>query len=129
MPGATLRALGLPFKGYKNGVRALELRRRILAELSWRSGLPMPNLDDFEEQCLFSHDCLDAVVATVTAALWVRQPDLFWRPQDPGSSPSGSTPPESIPKKGESDLDLAVQEGWLYAPVFIPPGPEAESQP
>ncbi len=137
MPGAALRALGLPFKGYKNGVRALELRRRILAELPQRSGLPMPNLDEFEEQCLFSHDCLDAVVAAVTAALWVRQPHLFWRPED-----SGSASPNMISKnggrlagtiglssqQGESNLELAVLEGWLYAPVFIQPGPGPDPQ-
>ena len=134
MPGAALRAFGLPFKGYKNGLRALELRRRILAELPRRSGVPMPNLERFEEQCLLSHDCLDAVVAAVTAALWLRQPEVFWRPQDSGSSPprsflnkkgripkpSGRPPLSEVPQPvGESNLDAAVLEGWLYAPVFI----------
>lgn len=134
MPGAALRAFGLPFKGYKNGVKALELRRRILAELSQRSGVPLPNLKEFEEQCLFSHDCLDAVVAAVTAALWAGQPELFWRPQDQGSFLPSSflnkksrvpkpadqpSPNEVSPPVGESNLDAAVLEGWLYAPVFI----------
>ena len=138
MPGAALRAMGLPYKGYKNGVRALELRRRILAELPQRSGLPMPNLDEFEEQCLFNHDCLDAVVAAVTAALWVGRPELFWRPQDPALSRPGSSlkttgqlpnpvePPSPIEgrtKIGESNLAAAILEGWLYAPVFIETNP------
>ena len=136
MPGAALRALGLPFKGYKNGVNALELRRRVLTELPQRSGLPMPNLAAFREQCLVNHDCLDAVVAAVTAALWVRQPDLFWCPQDNVSSPPGMfkkkggrtpRPMDDSTDEGKNDLDMAVLEGWLYAPVFIQPGPEPPS--
>ena len=30
MPGAALRAFGLPYKGYKKGMKALELRQRVL---------------------------------------------------------------------------------------------------
>ena len=33
MPGAVLRRMGLPFKGYKNGARAPALRRQILEDL------------------------------------------------------------------------------------------------
>ena len=112
MPGAALKAMGLPHKGYKNGVRALDLRHQILEGLPQRSGLAMPNLDGFKEQCLFSHDCLDAVVAAVIAALWVRQPELFWRPED-------SSPEDPSRHEGEDSLELASLEGWLYAPVNI----------
>jgi hypothetical protein len=44
------------------------------------------------------------VVAAVVAALWVKDPKLFWRPAE-----------EGIP-----DFDPAVLlEGWLYAPVYV----------
>ena len=128
MPGAALRALGLHHKGYKNGVRALELRRQIISELPQRSGIAISNLGEFEERCLISHDCLDSVVAAVTAALWATDPGLFWRPEDPVSSVQSVYP--SKPKKsyntselpvfeGAAGLDEAIWEGWLYAPVFI----------
>ena len=116
MPGAALKALGLPHKGYKNGVKALDLRRQILNELPVRSGVAIPNLPDYHERCMASHDCLDAVVAAVTAVLWARQPELFWRPEDPGSSRSG------LEMGGEEDhLESASLEGWLYAPVHLSP--------
>ena len=112
MPGAALKALGLPYKGYKNGVRAPELREKILDGLAQRSGLAISNLGEFEERCRFSHDCLDAVVAAVIAALWARQPELFWRPED-------STPEDPSRNQGKGTLELASLEGWLYAPVNI----------
>ena len=105
MPGAALRAMGLPFKGYKNGARAAELRQQILDGLAGLSSVSVSNLEQFRDQCLVSHDCLDAVVAAVTAALWSIDPALFRRPV-----PADSGGPE--PAVGI--------EGWLYAPVFLP---------
>ena len=104
MPGAALRAFGLPFKGYKNGIRAYELRRQILDGLAQQASLPLPNLKDFDGLCLSSHDCLDAVVAAVVAALWIRNQDLFWRPSE---------------DERDAQSSLAKLEGWLYAPVNI----------
>ena len=104
MPGAALRAFGLPFKGYKNGVKAQELRRRILDGLSDRSTVSLRNLGDFREMCLNYHDCLDSVVAAVVAALWVRDPDLF----------------RCAPIAGATDFNPEVLlEGWLYAPALL----------
>ena len=105
MPGAALRALGLPFKGYKNGTRSNALRRQILQELPLRSSISMPNLDDFQQVCLVSHDCLDAVVAAVIAVLWSTNLELFRHPE-----PAGPGVPNPI----------AAIEGWLYAPVYVP---------
>ena len=104
MPGATLRALGLPFKGYKNGTKAMQLRQEILDWLGRRSPVPVPNLAEVREQCLSSHDCLDSLVAAVTAALWARNPSAF-----------------RLPLRGShEELDPAVLiEGWLYAPIFL----------
>ena len=135
MPGAALRAMGLPYKGYKKGVRALELRRQILDGLPQRSGLAIPNLAEFKEQCLFSDDCLDAVVAAVVAALWARRPELFWRPEDVASSlpkmfqnkGRRQSKPVDLPTyDGGSHLDMAVQEGWLYAPVYLQTASESQ---
>ena len=105
MPGAALRALGLPFKGYKNGVQANVLRRQILRELPWRSSNPLPSLGEFHQLCLGSHDCLDAVVAAVIAALWCTDLDLFRHPETEGGNLPNPT---------------AAIEGWLYAPVYLP---------
>jgi hypothetical protein len=104
MPGAALRAFKLPYKGYKNGVNAGIKRRQILDGLPGRSGLLLRNLAEFREGCLESHDCLDAVVAAVTAALWVREPGLFLRPT------LGEV---------EGPDRVSLLEGWLYAPVFV----------
>ena len=108
MPGAVLRALGLPFKGYKNGARKLELRQFILEELPRRCPVPVPNLEQFRDQCLASHDCLDAIVAALAAALGATDPSLFRLPSDAGAG--GSDPP--------STTTLRI-EGWLYAPTRI----------
>ena len=75
------------------------LRRRILDGLPKRSGLSLPNLDEYRDICMSSHDSLDAVVATIAAALWVIDSGMFRHP----------------PASGET-----VQlEEWLYAPAFI----------
>jgi hypothetical protein len=108
MPGAALRAFGLPYKGYKNGKKARLLRQKILDGLADRSSLRMPDLPAFQDLCLSNHDCLDAVVAAVVAALWIREPELFRRP----------------PAEGSPGFDpLVLLEGWLYAPVFLRPPP------
>ena len=70
MPGAVLRRLGLPFKGYKGGAKAGENRRRIVSELQKRASPIAFNFDEFEDVALKSHDALDSVVAAVAAALW-----------------------------------------------------------
>ena len=116
MPGAALRALGLPFKGYKKGQNALSLRRRILDGLGTMSGVGLPNLSRFHDYCLESDDCLDSVAAAVAACLWNKDPTMFRLPQDgPGDvSRRGGTP-----NPNENELRTAQLEGWLYAPVFL----------
>ena len=103
MPGAALKAFKLPYKGYKGGMAALNKRSQILEALARRSGVSLPNLEEFREPCLGSHDCLDAVVAAVIAALWCTDMDLFRHPE-----PAGPGVPNHA----------AAIEGWLYAPVF-----------
>ena len=101
MPGAALKAMKLPHKGYKNGANALKLRDEILSGLESSSGIKIKNLSHYRILCQGSHDALDSVVAAVIASLWVNDPNVFWRPDLDG--PDG----------------VALLEGWLYAPVHI----------
>jgi hypothetical protein len=118
MPGAALRAFGLPFKGYKRGKRATELRRTILDGLETNSGVSLANLTRFEDRCIGSDDCLDSVVAAVAACLWFQDKNLFRRPQD---GPGDPTRRGGTPGAHENELAAARLEGWLYAPVFLSP--------
>ena len=101
MPGAVLRRMGLPFKGYKNGARAPALRRQILEDLPQKATPVIVSLAEMRELCLAHHDGLDAVVAAIAAALWAIDPSRFPAP----------------PAEGHPGYDPAVLlEGWLYAP-------------
>ena len=107
MPGAVLKALGLPYKGYKNGVRRVQLREAILDQLAQRSPVTVLNLEELREACSSSHDCLDAVVAALAAALWTTDRSLFIQPNTSGGDGADTV---SLP-----DAVLKI-EGWLYAP-------------
>ena len=114
MPGAVLRALGLPFKGYKGGSRNLERRELILAELPHRSPVAIANLQEFRDLCISSHDCLDSIVAALAAALWATDPTLFRLPDTSGGV-------DTDPSFLGTPLATLMVEGWLYAPTRIPP--------
>ncbi len=116
MPGAALRAFGLPFKGYKKGQHSFELRRQVLEGLAPRSGVALPNLNRFSDCCIRNDDCLDSVVAAVAASLWSRDQTLFRLPQE---GPGDATRRGGTPNPDENELAAARLEGWLYAPVFI----------
>ena len=98
MPGAFLKAVGLPWKGYKKGRRSAELRERITGALATASGIPLPDLDAFRMGCHASDDFLDAVVAATGAACWARDDARFRHPQ-----------PE--------ELAPARLEGWIHVPI------------
>ena len=104
MPGAGLRAMGLPFKGYKNGRQAHRKREIILKGLANGSGLRIYNLNPFFDLGMKNHDGLDSLVALVIASLWAKDPTIFRRP------------PENPPIDLERTINL---EGWLYAPAFL----------
>ena len=97
MPGAFLKAVGLPHKGYKKGRRSSELREVITDGLAAASGLPLPTLEFLRMGCHASDDFLDAVVAAVGAACWARDRNRFRHPR-------------------ADELALARLEGWIYAP-------------
>lgn len=97
MPGAFLKALGLPYKGYKKGRRSQELRVAITGALASAAGIRLPNLDSVRMGCHASDDFLDAVVAAVGAACWTTDKDSFRHPQ-------------------RDELAPARMEGWIYVP-------------
>ena len=101
MPGAFLKAVGLPYKGYKKGRRSAELRERITGALATASGVPLPNLDSVRMGCRASDDFLDAVVAAVGAARWAQGGERFRHPQP-------------------DELALARLEGWIHVPYPVP---------
>ncbi len=97
MPGALLKSIGLPYKGYKSGRAALERRDDILSKLAQASGVDLPNLDRLRMACRANDDCLDAVVAAVGASAWAKDSSRFHHP-------------------GENELNEAELEGWIYVP-------------
>ena len=97
MPGAFLKTVGLPYKGYKKGRRAPELREEITGALAAASGIRLPNLGSVRMGCYASDDFLDAVVAAVGAACWAQRGERFRHPRP-------------------AELALARLEGWIYVP-------------
>ena len=102
MPGAFLKSVGLPYKGYKNGQRAMQLRDEILGSLAANSGVCIANLSDVQDDCRGNHDCLDAVAAAVGAAEWALDCSRFRHPTD-------------------DELADAQLEGWIYVPEGTTP--------
>ena len=100
MPGAFLNAIGFEFavyKRYKKARNALQNRRIILDNLSIKSGIDLPNIAELREDCLANDDCLDSVIAAVTAACWAQNADEFRHPN-------------------RDELPAAKLEGWIYVP-------------
>ena len=97
MPGAFLKSVRLPYKGYKKGRAALERRDEILGRLAAASEIELPNLDRVRMACRANDDCLDAVVAAVGAAAWARDSSRFHHPN-------------------RDELADAALEGWIYVP-------------
>ena len=102
MPGATLRALGLPYRGYKKGRNRFEMRRRILDGLAKNTRVRVAGQAELLETCMTIDDALDAVVAAFTGALWLAAPDAFRLPSD-------------------EERDGANMEGWMCVPAFLTP--------
>ena len=97
MPGALLKSLSLPYKGYKRGRESTQRRTAILNGLAPKSGISLPNLDTVYADCLANDDCLDSLVAAVGAAMWAQDNTRFRHPDD-------------------DELPDAQLEGWIYVP-------------
>ncbi len=100
MPGAFLKSMGTIYKGYKKPKSPIlrdERRNTVLDALQDRSGVELPNLSNFREECIANDDCLDAVVAAVAAASWSQNHSGFQHPSD-------------------DELAAAKLEGWIYVP-------------
>ena len=120
MPGAVINSFSLPHKGYKNGQRQNQLREEVLDGLQERSGVPIANFDEFRDQCLQSHDCLDSLVAAVAATLWARNPARFRRPGDAPETPATQGRRRASPgAMSMTELEAARLEGWIYAPYPV----------
>ena len=102
MPGALLRAIGLNYRGYKNGQDAPQLRNSNLDNLAGKAGIELQMPPDVWQGCLANHDCLDAVIAAVGAAMWAQDSDRFRHPNN------------------DAELAAAQLEGWIYAPCPRP---------
>ena len=118
MPGTTLGSFRLPATGYKNGKNRLELREQILHNLGEHSGIDLPNLYTYSDKCMGNDDCLDSVIAAVTAARWALDETQFRHPRagrvvSPPSSGLRKVSPSAL---GKNQLDVAQLEGWIYAP-------------
>ena len=101
MPGALLKSLSMPYKGYKRGQQSTHRRTAILDTLASKSGIPLPNLDKVRADSLSNDDCLDSVVAAVGAAMWAQNSAQFRHPND-------------------DELAAAQLEGWIYVPLPPP---------
>lgn len=100
MPGAFLKSIGTIYKGYKKPKSQMlrdERRNTVLDALKDRSGVELPNLSNFREECVANDDCLDAVVAAVAAASWSQNQSAFQHPSD-------------------DEFAAAELEGWIYVP-------------
>ena len=100
MPGAFLRSIGTIYKGYKKPQSTQlrdERRIKILDALENRAGVKILNLSQFRQECLASDDCLDSIIAAITAARWALDPSTFRHPDS-------------------SEFRAASLEGWIYVP-------------
>ena len=100
MPGAFLRSIGTIYKGYKKP-QSIQLRNErrieILDALESKAGVEILNLSQFRQECLGSDDCLDSIVAAITAARWALDQSTFRHPDT-------------------SEASTAMLEGWIYVP-------------
>ena len=126
MPGAALKEFNLPDKGFKGGKDAFEKRRKILKELPKCSNVTLINLPDFRDQCMFSDDALDSIVAAVVAALWAmdKSESAFKKPSKHHTVANAFAKYQGNRKisSGISHLsedDAARKEGWIYVPKLI----------
>ena len=117
MPGAALKVFGLP-DGYKGGQAAFENRRKILKELPKRSNVTLLNLHDFRDECMFSDDALDSIVAAVVAAMCAldRDETQIKRPSNDKISEYNGKRSISLGIVGKTEIEVAKLEGWIYVP-------------
>lgn len=108
MPGVLLRRFGLPATNYKtknktNKGRPEDFREKILYGLQKRFGEFLRINDTERKKCRDNPDCLDSLVAATGASEWAIDKTQFLSPR------------ESVPPSEE--FDIAVLEGWIYAPL------------
>ena len=123
MPGAALKALELPDKGYKSGQKAFENRQKILRELPKKASVNVINLRDFSDEAMFADHALDSMVAAVVAAAWSmdESENAFAIPRKAhtvGSAFANYKGTRRISPGIEhlTEVEAARKEGWIYVP-------------
>ena len=106
MPGAMLQSLQLyrPYKSADSPQKAQlcrQNRQYILDNLSTRSGFWLNGIRPFRSYALHFDDCLDSIVAAVTAAIWHHRPLEFRHPD-------------------HKQISTARVEGWIFNPKPLP---------
>ena len=126
MPREALRAFGLRDQGFKNGQNALENRREILRKLPEISNVKLTNLSAFRDECMFSDDALDSIVAAVVAALWSmdESESTFKRPSKGRTVADARAkyrrkPTISSGIEQLTEIEAARKEGWIYVPRIV----------
>ena len=105
MPGVVLRSFGLPATKYK-GNDQQKAREEILAgltpQLERNTSLTLRLCDKEQKECVDNADCLDSLVAAISAAIWAKDDSMLVLPR------------EFVPH--DEELNNAQIEGWIYAP-------------
>jgi len=91
-PAAALQRWGLPFRGYKGSVNRPHLQTLVAG---FDAGIDGLEFGDFREECDFSDDAFDAVVAAVIAR---------------AAALGRTRMPQPV------DEDVARREGWIHLP-------------
>ena len=129
MPGAALKAFGLPFTGYKDGKGNTVLqekrkaRKKILGELDGASQIQLEMPDEIRNICIDNRggDALDSLVAAVVAAKWAKNESDFLVPSDEVVDTlkrnKRNKRRASQQAMGKSKIEVARREGWIYTPL------------
>ena len=88
------------YKELKSGIPVLQNRRTIFEMLRGSGLLKINGLERWREEFLVFDDCIDSVLAAVTAALWKTHSGAFPLP----------------PSEGEPQYERTVREGWMFVP-------------
>ena len=129
MPGAALKAFGLPSTKYKDGNNDTDrqerrkAREKILGELGLQSTIQLEMSDEIRNECIENKggDALDSLVAAVVAAKWAKNESDFLVPSDEVVDTlkrnKRNKRRASQQAMGKRKIEVARREGWIYTPL------------